>query len=341
MEDLVRYVIKNDYYNSIEEEIICPICKNIKVDPVLCSKCQNSFCSQCIEEWKKNSQLCPFKCFASNFISSRIIKSLLSKLTFKCKYNCKEIIPYDNLINHYECECANVDDKEKNKNLIIKYNKLQNEYKKLEKEYNEIKNNFILLLDFQIDSKIIPNNPNDLFFIKNLFSEHYKNKKIIFELLYRASRHGDTAKQFHELCDNKEGGTLILYKTDKDIIFGGFTNAKWISYSDEKDPTFGMNLTGTINFLFQLNNKKKYLLKNKENNEDIAGIYSRADCGPCFGSRAEDIWIKSNFLNKEGFLHKDKEEGRYCSYDTKYDYELNNGESSFKLVELEAFLLYK
>ena len=43
MEDLVSYVIKNYYYNSIEDEIICSICKNIKVNPIICSKCQNSF----------------------------------------------------------------------------------------------------------------------------------------------------------------------------------------------------------------------------------------------------------------------------------------------------------
>ena len=100
-------------------------------------------------------------------------------------------------------------------------------------------------------------------------------------------------------------------------------------------------MTGTINFLFQLNNKKKYLLKNRENNENIAGIFSRADCGPCFGGLGEDIWISCNFLNNKGILHGGKEIGRYCSYDTKYDYELNNGERTFKLVELEAFLLYK
>ena len=107
------------------------------------------------------------------------------------------------------------------------------------------------------------------------------------------------------------------------------------------DLEIGKSRTGTINFLFQLNNKKKYLLKNKENNEDIAGIYCRADCGPCFGNLGKDIYIPSNFLDKEGLLHKDKEVGRYCSYDYKYDYELYNGERTFKLVELEAFLLYK
>ena len=339
MENLLNYVIKNEFYNSIEEEIICPICKNIKIDPVMCSNCQNSYCSRCIEEWKKKSQFCPFKCFSPNYITPRIIKILLSKLTFKCKNSCEAIIPYDNLINHYDCECANIDDKEKNKNLIIKYNKLEKEYKKLEKDYNELKTNFYILLDFKIDSNIIPNDPNDLFFIKNLLYEHFKNKAINLQLIYRASRDGDTPKKFHELCDDKEGGILIVFKTEKDIIFGGFSSAKWISFSKQEDPKVGKDFTGSINFLFQLNNKKKYFLKKNENNEKISGIFCRANCGPCFGSCGEDIWIAGNFLSRNGFLHKDKEKGRFCSYNTKFDYELNNGEPIFKLVELEAFLL--
>ena len=99
-------------------------------------------------------------------------------------------------------------------------------------------------------------------------------------------------------------------------------------------------MTGTINFVFQLNNKKKYYLRKQENDEKISGIFCRQNCGPCFGSCGEDIWIMGNCLSKNGILHKDKEKGRKCSYDTKFDYELNNGESNFKLVELEAFLLH-
>ena len=74
MEDLNNYVIKNDYYNSIEEEILCSICRNIKINPVMCSKCQNSFCYNCIEEWKKNSHLCPFKCIYPDYTNCRLIK---------------------------------------------------------------------------------------------------------------------------------------------------------------------------------------------------------------------------------------------------------------------------
>lgn len=339
MEDLISYVIKDSFYNTIEGEIICSICGNIKFNPIMCSKCQNSFCSNCIKEWEKNSQLCPFKCFAPDYINCRLVNSLLSKLTFKCKNNCEEIIPYDKLTNHYDFECKNIEDKEKNQNLLIKYNTLKKKYDILEKEYNELKTNFIILLNFKIDSNIIPDNLNDLFFINNLFYEHYRNKKINLELLYRASRDGDTSKKFHESCDDKVGGILILFKTDKNIIFGGFSDAKWCSYYKQEDPKIGKDMTGTINFLFQLNNKKKYYLRRQEN-EKIAGIFCRQNCGPCFGSCGEDIWITGNILSKSGILHKDKEKGRKCSYNTKFDYELNNGESNFKLVELEAFLLH-
>ena len=339
MEDLISYAIKNEFYNSIEEEIICSICRNIKLNPVMCSKCQNSFCSNCIEEWKKKSQICPFKCFGPEYINCRIIKNLLSKLTFKCKNNCEVIIPYDKLSSHYDYECEKIEDKEKSKNLLIKYNKLESEYNILEKDYKELKTNFILLLGFKLDSNIIYDNPNDLFFIKDCLLQHYTNTKINLDLIYRASRDGDTSQKFHELCDDKDNGILIVYKTDKNIIFGGFSNAKWCSYSKEDDPKIGQNFTGTVNFLFQLNNRKKYYLRKKENNEKIAAIYCRFNSGPCFGSLGEDIWISGNFFSKNGILHKDKEKGRKCSFDTKYDYELNNGESHFKLVELEAFIL--
>ena len=45
-----------------------------------------------------------------------------------------------------------------------------------------------------------------------------------------------------------------------------------------------------------------------------------------------------NFLIKGGILHKDKEKGRVCSFETD-DFELSNGEQRFKIEELEAFWL--
>ena len=330
--NLDEYVIKDDFYKSIQDEIICPIFSCIKSNPIMCSKCQNSFCFNCIENWKNKSKECPFKCNNPEFNNCRIIRNLLSKLNFKCKNNCEDIIPYDKLNEHYEFECKKIDLKEQNKKLLLKYNQLELKYNKLNKAFQSI-------LGFNLESKIIEE-PDDLAFIYNCFIRYYQiGRKISFQLLYRATRDGDTGAKFHELCDNKEGGILVLYQTDKNIIFGGFSTAKWISYSNPEKKTAGKDFTGDINFLFQLNNKKIYNLRNAEKPDKVSAIFCRADCGPCFGSLGEDIWCRTNYLTKNGKLHKDKEKGRKCSFDTKFDYELNNGVQEFKLRELEAFLL--
>lgn len=327
--NLEDYVIKDDFYNSIKEEITCSICSCIKIKPTMCTKCQNSFCESCIEKWKTKSSECPFKCINPTYTFCRIINNLMCKLNFKCKNNCGQNILYEKLESHYEYECNKLNFKEKNKKLLEQYNKL-------ESKYNKLMNSFINLLDLNLDSNIVKE-PDDLVFIKNSFSEYF-NKKIKFKLLYRASRDGDTGQKFHEICDNKEGGILILYHTVENIIFGGFSNAKWISYSNPEKKSAGQNFSGNVNFLFQINNKKIYNLRIAPG-EKINAIFCRSDCGPCFGSLGEDIWARTNFLTKGGKLHKDKDKGRKCSFDTQNDYELNNGKPDFKLKELEAFLL--
>lgn len=296
----------------------------------MCTKCQNSFCSKCIDNWNKKSKDCPFKCNNPQYTICRIINNLLSKLNFKCKNKCGKLIPFDRLNIHYEIECEKIDLKEKNKTLLIKYNQISSKYDKLKKS-------FMKLLDFDFESNII-DDPDDLIFIKNIFSENYENR-ISLQLLYRASRDGDTADKFHSCCDNQNNGILIIFKTVNNIIFGGYSDAKWISYSNPEKKTVGRSISGKVNFLFQLNNKKVYYLRDTEESEKVEAIFCRIDCGPCFGKMGEDIWCHSNFLTKKGILHKDKNKGRKCSFDTQVDYELNNGESFFNLIELEAFLL--
>lgn len=256
---------------------------------------------------------------------------MLSKLNFKCKNKCNEIIPFDKLDIHYEFECEKIDLKEKNKTLLRKYNQVISKYDKLKKS-------FIYLLNLNLESKIIED-PDDLIFIKKIFSQYYGNRIISLQLLYRASKDGDNPAKFHSCCENKNGGVLIIYQTKSNIIFGGFSDTEWISYLNPEKKTAGKSLTGNINFLFQLNKKKAYYLRDVQKPEKVSAIFCRTDCGPCFGSLGEDIWCHSNFLTKRCILHKDKEKGRKCSFNTEYDYELNNGESFFILKELEAFLL--
>ena len=328
--ELEKYIIKDAFYESIKEELTCSICQSIKVKPVMCTQCQNSFCSSCLDNWNKKSTECPYKCNNPQYTKCIIINNLLSKLNFKCKNDCGKNIPYDMLENHYESECKKIDFKQKYKELTIKY-------KEILVNYSKFKNNFMSILNFNLDSNII-DDPDDLIFLKNTLNSNI-NKTLSFQLLYRASRDGDSPLNFHSRCDNKEGGTLILFKTDKNIVFGGFTDAIWISFSNPDKKASGKNFIGTINFLFQLNNKKVYYLRDYENPLNVSSIYCRADCGPCFGFCGEDIWCHNSFLTQRGILHKDKENGRECSFNTTIDYELNNGETDFKLKEIEAFLL--
>ena len=328
MSELIEYVIDDDFYNSVKEEVTCTICLDIKRDPMMCTKCQNSYCNKCIKNWEKKSNQCPFKCNSPSYIASRVVKNLICKLNFRCKNGCNEIIPFEKIQSHYDFECKKLNFKERYEKLLVKYNELN-----LEK--NKLQDNFDLLFKFEIDSDILGNR-NEKFFIYNILSEHYK-PGFKLELLYRASRDGDTGQKFHECCDNKSGGVLIIIKTDKNIKFGGFSDAVWISFSNPEKKTIGKNVCGNINFLYQINKEKTYPLKNYM--KKYTSIFCRSDVGPCFGELGEDIWIRSgNFLEKRGILHKDKEKGRVCSFDTN-DYELTDGVKNFNIKELEAFWL--
>ena len=57
----LEYLIEDDFFKSIKEEVICTICLDIKIEPIMCTKCQNSYCSKCIKNWEKKSSECPFK----------------------------------------------------------------------------------------------------------------------------------------------------------------------------------------------------------------------------------------------------------------------------------------
>ena len=223
MSGLIEYVIQDEFFQSIKEEITCTICLDIKIEPMMCTKCQNSYCASCIKNWEKKSPLCPMKCESPSYTIARVVKNLICKLNFKCKNGCNEIIPFEKIKSHYDFECKKLDYKARNEKLLVKYNELALEKKQLEEDFNS-------LFKFDINSKILENK-NEIIFIYKLLSTYYK-PGFKLELLYRATRDGDNGKKFHECCDNKEGGILVIIQTDKNIKFGGFSDAVWISYSN-------------------------------------------------------------------------------------------------------------
>ena len=127
--------------------------------------------------------------------------------------------------------------------------------------------------------------------IKKLFNKKIKS----YELIFKASKDGFKAKDFHKKCDYKSNTvTFILTKEGK--FFGGFTDYWWDSESDAK--------AGSNGFIFSLNNKEIFY------NIDLKfNIRCIADYGPIFWNFDIGISDDCNINNKSYF-------GSYA-YDTK------------------------
>jgi hypothetical protein len=134
-------VIKDDIYKTIEELILCPLCHNILIEPVICLKCQKSFCKKCIN--KLTDIKCPNNCETVEFPKCISKNEILTKLKFKCKY-CQSILSYDDALKHKNvCNKELIDSFEiiedyyptvPKKKAIKKLN--QKQIAKLKKKYN-------------------------------------------------------------------------------------------------------------------------------------------------------------------------------------------------------------
>ena len=149
-------------------------------------------------------------------------------------------------------------------------------------------------------------------------------------LIYRASEDGDRAKDFHKKCD-KIGPNLVIIKTRKGNIFGGFTSKNWEHMPrdiDEKRPNLGSASRDSKAFGFNINNQKIYI--NEKPNE--FAIWCNKNYGPTFKNNLFQIF--DSCLKKGG----------YCSVRNNshfggqmFDYEIAGGESRFRVDELEVF----
>ena len=146
------------------------------------------------------------------------------------------------------------------------------------------------------------------------------NGKVRFYMLYKASEVGDRAKTFHEKCDNYQM-TLVIIETKDGLRFGGFTTELWdgncIHKRDQKA------------FVFSLDKDKTY---------DIVGHDPAIGCYPKYGPiffgcqiRIYDYFFTKNSITCEKGL---------C-FQTTEDYELNNGEKSFIVKDIEVYALEK
>ena len=144
--------------------------------------------------------------------------------------------------------------------------------------------------------------------------------KVRFYMIYKASEVGDRAKTFHEKCDNYDM-TLVIIETKEGLRFGGFTTELWngncVHKRDQKA------------FVFSLDKDKTY---------DIVAHDPAIGCYPKYGPiffgsqiRIYDFFFTKNSITCEKGL---------C-FQTTEDYELNNGEKSFVVKDIEVYALEK
>jgi hypothetical protein len=157
------------------------------------------------------------------------------------------------------------------------------------------------------------------------FSPNYK-----WSLLYRATRDGFGAKDFHSKCDGHSNTLTIMKAKQSQFIFGGFTTVKWESSNRWKsDPNA---------FLFSLTNKDNTPLKMKiDPNQHHGAIYCDSEYGPTFGYCDIHMANISNttmsFWSNLGYAYKH----------SQYAYRTNEariflaGSHKFKLDEIEVY----
>ena len=148
-------------------------------------------------------------------------------------------------------------------------------------------------------------------------------------LLYRGTRDGFGADDFHSKCDGLHNTLTIVKAKGSESIFGGFTSASWDSFSgDKSDPNA---------FIFSLTNKDNKPLKMKiDPNRHEYAIYCHSVCGPTFG---DDIVIENNAnttMDSYSYLGYSYKHPQYAWRTNEADTFLA-GSFKFQLDEIEIY----
>ncbi|CDW74411.1 UNKNOWN [Stylonychia lemnae] len=146
------------------------------------------------------------------------------------------------------------------------------------------------------------------------------------QFLYKATRDGFKAADFHEKCDN-QGPTISFILSEAGQVFGGYSSISWES------PEHNQDLCDKNAFIFQLT--KHSLHKQYRNFDGAVGHYK--NYLQVFGIGESDFVIKEN---------SDQFSDSYCNLGSTYtpvssqkDYsrEYLAGSHFFKTIEIEVY----
>ena len=181
-----------------------------------------------------------------------------------------------------------------------------------------------------VDSSILNNNEREKEFFNKLL-EWTGSKSM--ELLYRGTKDGMKAGNFHNKCDDK-GRTICLCLNDKNNIFGGYSSIPWANN--------GGNKTSNDCFLFTLTNiynteptKFKYIKSRS--------VYHDANYGPVFGG-GSDLYFGNNsgnftLQNSNASYFPNSYEDSLGKGKSVFTGDFNNNNQYIKIKEIEVFRL--
>lgn len=132
-----KFISNYDEYKLLLDEMICPICLKVLLDPIECSECQAIICENCYFILKTADKNCFNEgCKGTYVKANKFVREILSNLSIKC-YGCgQDKIRYSDYLQHIKT-CEKYLSNPILKKLAIINQKTQ-EIQKLKKEKDEL-----------------------------------------------------------------------------------------------------------------------------------------------------------------------------------------------------------
>ena len=185
----------------------------------------------------------------------------------------------------------------------------KNDLEEIRKEKEKEKE---LLKQYEIaKSRILNKDEMELFF------SWFDNKPKKIKLLLDSKIDGDLTSTFYNKCSGKYP-TVVFVKTTKGRRFGGYSSVPW---QDLK----GGNIEDKKSFIFSLDKKKKYNIKNPKSAIQTSSSYFAFGGGSDFYVFNNCTSNNNNYNNNSG------------TYNTTETYELNGGERNYIVSSYEVY----
>ena len=132
-----KFISNYDEYKLLLDEMICPICLKVLLDPIECNECQAIICENCYFILKSADKNCFNEgCKGTYIKANKFVREILNNLNIKC-YGCnKDNIKYGEYLKHIQsCEgyLSNPILKK-----LVNINRKSEEIEKLKKEKEEL-----------------------------------------------------------------------------------------------------------------------------------------------------------------------------------------------------------